>query len=48
LDQLPEGAFNRDVMGNPEVVARLVWMETVPEDARQKWNQMWEEVKSRQ
>ncbi|MCE5207282.1 MAG: extracellular solute-binding protein [Chloroflexi bacterium] len=48
LDQLPEGAFNRDVMGNPEVVARLVWMETVPEDARQEWNQMWEEVKSRQ
>ena len=48
LDQLPEGAFNRDVMGDPEVVARLVWMETVPEDARQEWNQMWEEVKSQQ
>lgn len=48
LDQLPEGAFNRDVMGNPDVVNRLLWMETVPEDARTEWNQMWEEVKSQQ
>ena len=48
LDQLPEGAFNRDVMGNEEIVGRLSWMETVPEDARQAWNQMWEEVKAQQ
>lgn len=48
LDRLPEGSFNRSVMGSPEVVARLVWMETVPEDERQQWNQVWEEVKAAQ
>ena len=48
LGQLPEDSFNRAVMGNPEVVKRLVWMETVPEDVRKEWNQIWEEVKAAQ
>jgi spermidine/putrescine transport system substrate-binding protein len=48
LDGLPEDSFNRAVMGNPEVVSRLIWMETVPENERQQWNQIWEEVKAEQ
>lgn len=48
LDQLPEDAFNRVVMGDPEVVERLFWMETVPEADRKQWNQVWEEVKAAQ
>lgn len=48
LEQLPADSFNRRVMGNPEVVERLVWMETVPEDTRKKWNAMWESVKAAQ
>ena len=48
LEQLPADAFNRVVMGDPEVVKRLVWMETVPADTRNEWNMMWEEVKAAQ
>lgn len=48
LDALPEDSFNRAVMGNPEVVARLVWMETVPEEEREAWSQVWQEVKAEQ
>ena len=48
IDQLPADAFNRAVMGNPEVVKRLAWMETVPEEVRKEWNQVWEEVKAAQ
>ena len=48
IDLLPEDAFNRVVMGNPDMVARLAWMQTVPEDERQQWNQVWEEVKAQQ
>ena len=48
LDQLPEDAFNRTVMGDEEIVGRLTWMETVPQEDREAWNQMWEEVKASQ
>ena len=48
LEQLPADSFNRAVMGDPEVVKRLVWMETVPEKTRKKWNMVWEEVKASQ
>ena len=48
LDKLPQDSFNRRVMGNPEVVKRLVWMETVPEATRKKWNAVWESVKAAQ
>ncbi len=48
LDQLPADSFNRKVMGNSEVVKRLVWMETVPAKARKKWNMIWMSVKAAQ
>jgi spermidine/putrescine transport system substrate-binding protein len=48
LDQLPADSFNRKVMGNPEVVKRLFWMETVPAKERKKWNMVWESVKAAQ
>jgi spermidine/putrescine transport system substrate-binding protein len=48
VDLLPEDAFNRAVMGDEEVVARLFWMETLTAQERQDWNQNWEEVKAAQ
>lgn len=48
LDKLPADAFNRVVMGDPQVIGSLVWMQTVPDDARKQWNALWEEVKASQ
>ncbi|MCS7248398.1 MAG: extracellular solute-binding protein [Anaerolineales bacterium] len=46
LDALPEDHFNRAVMGDPEVLARLVFMETMTPETREEWNRLWEEVKA--
>ncbi len=48
LDALAEDHFNRAVMGNPEVLARLVFMETMSPETREEWNRLWEEVKASQ
>lgn len=48
IDALPADAFNRAVMGDPQVISRLVWMQTVSAEDRQQWNQIWEEVKAAQ
>lgn len=46
LDALPEGAFNRDVMGDPAVTSRLHFMAPLSDDERQAIQQLWAEVKT--
>jgi spermidine/putrescine transport system substrate-binding protein len=48
LDALPEDSFNRAVMGNPEMIQRLVFMESMSPQQREDWNRIWEEVKASQ
>jgi spermidine/putrescine transport system substrate-binding protein len=48
LDGLPEDNFNRIVMGNPEIIERLVFAETMSPETREEWNRLWEEVKASQ
>jgi spermidine/putrescine transport system substrate-binding protein len=48
LDALPEDSFNRIVMGNPEMIDRLVFMESMSPQVREDWNRIWEEVKASQ
>lgn len=48
LDALPEDNFNRAVMGSPEMLERLVFMETMSPQVREEWNRLWEEVKASQ
>ncbi len=44
--QLPEDAFNRQVLGDPAVVERLQFMAPIPEDRRQAYLELWQEVKT--
>jgi len=44
--QLPEDAFNRQVLGDPAVVERLQFMAPIPEDRRQSYLELWQEVKT--
>jgi spermidine/putrescine transport system substrate-binding protein len=46
LDALAADHFNRAIMGNPEILARLVFMETMSPETREEWNRLWEEVKA--
>jgi len=48
LDALPEDNFNRAVMGTPEMIEHLVFMETMSPETREEWNRLWEEVKASQ
>ncbi|WP_207770976.1 ABC transporter substrate-binding protein [Kumtagia ephedrae] len=43
---LPEDAFNRTVMGNPEVLERLKFALPLTEEQRQEISDMWAEVKT--
>ncbi|BBE74850.1 ABC transporter substrate-binding protein [Oharaeibacter diazotrophicus] len=44
--KLPETAYNRAVLGKPEVVGRLKFMQPVPEEKRQEIQELWAEVKT--
>jgi len=44
--QLPEDAFNKQVLGDPAVVARLQFMAPIPEERRQQYLELWQEVKT--
>ena len=44
--QLPADAFNRTVLGNPETVARLHFMEPLADEKREQFLELWEEVKT--
>lgn len=46
VDELPADAFNRVVMGAPDVAARLKFMQPVPEEKRQEIQELWSEVKT--
>ncbi|MBH0239211.1 ABC transporter substrate-binding protein [Methylobrevis albus] len=43
---LPDDAFNKTVMGAPEVASRLKFMQPVPEEKRQEIQELWAEVKT--
>ncbi len=45
-DALPADAFNRVVLGDPEVVARVQFMAPVPEEKRQEYLALWQELKA--
>ena len=45
---LPEDAFNRKVLGDPEVAARVQFMEPVSEENREAYLQMWQALKAAQ
>ncbi len=44
--QLADDAFNKQVLGDPAVVARLQFMAPIPEDRRQEYLELWQEVKT--
>jgi spermidine/putrescine transport system substrate-binding protein len=46
MSQLPANAFNRTVLGAPDVQARLFFMAPVPDDRRNAYNELWEQVKT--
>ncbi len=43
---LPDDAFNRAVLGNPEVAARLRFMGPIDDDMREKMLELWQETKT--
>ena len=43
---LPEDSFNRAVLGDPEVVARVQFMQPVSDADRQTYLEMWQELKA--
>ena len=46
-EQLPEDALNRAVLGNPEVAKRLQFQAPIPDDRKQEWLDLWQEVKTK-
>lgn len=44
--ELPEDAFNRQVLGDPAVVERLQYMAPLPDERRQEFLEIWEETKA--
>ena len=43
---LPEGDLNRTTLGDPDVVARVQFMQPVPDDKRKVYLEMWQELKA--
>ncbi|OLP42277.1 ABC transporter substrate-binding protein [Rhizobium oryziradicis] len=43
--QLPADSFNRAVLGDPKVANRIQFQAPVPDDVRQKYLQIWQELK---
>ncbi|MEO1103122.1 MAG: extracellular solute-binding protein [Pseudomonadota bacterium] len=46
MAQLPEDAFNRAVLGNPEVAAKLKFMGPIEDDVREQMLELWQETKT--
>ena len=46
MEQLPEGAFNRDVLGDPAVAARLTFMGPMDDAQREAFLALWQEVRT--
>jgi len=46
MDGLPADAFNRVVLGDPAVGARLQFMAPMSDEQRQSWLDLWQEVKT--
>lgn len=46
VDALPADAFNRAVMGTPEVTARLRFMKPISDETRAQYLELWQEVKT--
>lgn len=46
MEALPEDAFNRAVMGDPAVTGRLVFMAPIPDERRNAYLELWQEVKA--
>ncbi len=44
---LPEDALNRAVLGDPEVAARLQFQAPIPDERKQEWLDLWQEVKTK-
>ena len=45
---LPEDAFNRKVLGDPEVAARVQFMQPVSAENREAYLEMWQSLKAAQ
>ncbi|MBX2886793.1 MAG: extracellular solute-binding protein [Granulosicoccus sp.] len=45
---LPEDNFNRSVLGDPEVVARVQFMQPVSDEDRNRYLEMWQDLKATQ
>ena len=43
---LPSDSFNRNVLGDPEVVARVQFMKPVADADREKYLELWQDIKS--
>jgi len=46
MAELPEDAFNRAVMGDPAVTGRLTFMAPIPDQRRNRYLELWQEVKA--
>ena len=46
--QLPDDAFNRRVLGDPEVASRVQFQEPVSEETRESYLKLWQELKAQQ
>ena len=46
MNQLPEDAFNRTVLGNPEATANLQFMAPLSDETRETFLEIWEETKA--
>jgi spermidine/putrescine transport system substrate-binding protein len=46
MDQLPADAFNKTVLGEPGLQKRLFYMAPLSDEQRQKYNELWERVKT--
>jgi spermidine/putrescine transport system substrate-binding protein len=45
---LPEDAFNKRVLGDPDVVARVQFQRPVSEEDRERYLAIWQELKAAQ
>jgi spermidine/putrescine transport system substrate-binding protein len=48
LAGLPETSFNRAVMGDPDVAARIEFQEPVSDADRERYLALWQELKAAQ
>jgi len=46
LEALPDAAVNKTVFGDPTVADRITFMEPMPDERREAWLELWQEVKT--